>query len=94
MTMLLITHELAEVRYLCDRMGVMYQGSLVEIGPTEELFKEPVHPYTKLLLGAMQTPDPRFGRMRKAQAVAEDELYNRGIMVEVSEGHFALERRL
>ncbi|WP_137387757.1 ABC transporter ATP-binding protein [Rhodoligotrophos defluvii] len=50
MTMLFITHDLHVARYLCTRIGVMYFGKLVEVGPTEALFRAPVHPYTRALL--------------------------------------------
>lgn len=53
MTMLFITHDLHVARYLCTRIGVMYFGKLVEVGPTEELFRNPRHPYTKALLSTI-----------------------------------------
>lgn len=58
-TFLFIAHDLAVVKYLCDRVGVMYQGKLVETAPTEELFSNPKHPYTKALLSAIPKPVPR-----------------------------------
>ncbi|MFR1214886.1 MAG: oligopeptide/dipeptide ABC transporter ATP-binding protein [Acutalibacteraceae bacterium] len=54
-----IAHDLAIVRYISDKIGVLYHGKLVEIAPTEELFENPVHPYTKSLLSAVPTPNPR-----------------------------------
>lgn len=51
---LFITHDLALVEFLCDRVGVMYQGKLVEVAPTEELFHNPVHPYTKSLISCQK----------------------------------------
>lgn len=54
-TFLLIAHDLAMVRLLCDRVGVMHQGRLVEVAETKELFTAPKHPYTKRLLDAMPT---------------------------------------
>lgn len=53
MTMLFITHDLHVARYLCSRIGVMYFGKLVEVGPTEELYRRPRHPYTKALLSTI-----------------------------------------
>jgi peptide/nickel transport system ATP-binding protein len=56
-TLLFITHSLAAARYLCDRIGVIYKGNLVEIGPAEAVIHQPKHPYTQALLDAL----PRFG---------------------------------
>ena len=50
------------VRYVSDRMAVMYLGSLVEIGPADDVFFEPQHPYTQLLVGSNPEPDPRTER--------------------------------
>jgi peptide/nickel transport system ATP-binding protein len=52
LTYLFITHDLWVARYLCDRIAVMYQGKIVELGPTEQLFTQPQHPYTQTLLQA------------------------------------------
>lgn len=62
---LFIAHDLAMVRFLCDRVGVMYQGKLVETAPVEELFENPKHPYTKELLAAIPVPDPVKERERR-----------------------------
>lgn len=59
---LYITHDLAVARYMCDVIGVMYLGKMVERGETEELLSNPLHPYTKALLAATPVPDPRLGR--------------------------------
>ena len=61
-TYLYITHDLAVARYMCDRVAVMYLGKIVEMAQTEELLKNPVHPYTKALLSAVPVPDPTFVR--------------------------------
>lgn len=53
-----ITHDLATAKFFCDRVAIMYLGRIVEIGPTEEIFAEPRHPYTKALLAAIPEPDP------------------------------------
>lgn len=63
LTMLFISHDLAVVRYIADRTMVMYLGRVVEIGPTEQLFATPRHPYTKALLSAI--PDPEVGSRRE-----------------------------
>jgi len=58
LSMLLISHDLGVVRQVCDRVGVMYLGEIVEKGPTEELFASPQHPYTEALLSSIPSPDP------------------------------------
>jgi peptide/nickel transport system ATP-binding protein len=61
-TYLFITHDLAVARYMCQRVAVMYQGKIVEVGPTEELLQDPQHPYTRALLSAVPVPIPGFRR--------------------------------
>ena len=58
MTYLFISHDLSTVRYLCDRVAVMYLGVLVEEAPAAELFDRPAHPYTRALLSCIPVPDP------------------------------------
>jgi oligopeptide transport system ATP-binding protein len=62
---LFITHDLATVEYLCDRVAVMYLGKIVEMAPTSELFASPQHPYTQALLSAAVVPDPEVQRTRR-----------------------------
>ncbi len=64
LTLLFIAHDLSMVRYVSDRMAVMYLGSLVEIGPADRVFFEPQHPYTQLLVGSNPEPDPASERTR------------------------------
>ena len=61
---LFISHDLATVEFLCDRVAVMYLGKLVELAPREELFTNPRHPYTQALLSAAVVPDPEVQRSR------------------------------
>ncbi|HST19083.1 MAG TPA: ABC transporter ATP-binding protein [Gaiellaceae bacterium] len=61
---LFITHDLATVEFLCDRVAVMYLGKLVEVAPRAELFRAPQHPYTQALLSAAVVPDPGVQRAR------------------------------
>lgn len=65
LTYLFITHDLATAKYLCDRVAVMYLGRIVEIGPKDEVFRRPHHPYTKALLGAVPVPDPQRRRVHE-----------------------------
>lgn len=87
-SILFIAHDLAMVQYLCDRVGVLYRGKLVECAPTRELFACPRHPYTQDLLAAIPIPDPR-----RARAVPlEERRYSLGRrMLEVAPDHFVLE---
>ena len=64
-TFLLIAHDLSVVRFICDRVGVMLHGKLVEMAPTKELFSNPLHPYTQALLSAIHVPDPVYERSKK-----------------------------
>lgn len=66
-SILFIAHDLSVVKNLCDRVGVMYQGKLVELAPTKELFANPQHPYSKALLSAIPIPDPRKERGKGGQ---------------------------
>lgn len=65
LSLLYIAHDLAMVRYLCHRVAVMYAGTLVEIAQVDELFENPLHPYTQALLSAMPIPDPQYERRKK-----------------------------
>ncbi len=58
MTYLFISHDLSVIRYMSDRIAVMYLGKIVEMAPSEELFENPIHPYTKLLMRSIPNPDP------------------------------------
>lgn len=64
LTLLFISHDLSTIKYLCNRTAIMYLGKIVEIGPTREVIREPLHPYTKALVSAISVPDPHFKRKR------------------------------
>ena len=59
LTYLYITHDLATAKFFCDRIAILYLGRIVEIGPSEVIYEDPKHPYTKALLRAIPEPDPR-----------------------------------
>jgi oligopeptide/dipeptide ABC transporter ATP-binding protein len=69
---LFITHDLATVEFLCDRVAVMYLGEIVETATRSELFKRPQHPYTQALLSAAVVPDPRLQRGRRRVVLEGD----------------------
>ena len=89
-SLLFIAHDLSVVRYISDRVGVMLQGKMVELAPTEELFTQPEHPYTQALLSAIPVPDPLYERRKKilyydtSQPLGEK-------MVELRPGHWVRE---
>ncbi len=62
LTYLFITHDLATAKYICDRIGILYLGKLVEVSILKEVYENPLHPYTKALLAAVPVPDPKKRR--------------------------------
>ena len=92
LTILFIAHDLSVVKYFSDRIGVMYFGKMVELADSDELFKHPLHPYTKSLLSAIPLPDPVYEKKRVRvtyNPIAEhDYSVNGPSFREVSPGHF------
>lgn len=92
LTILFIAHNLSVVKYFSDRIAVMYYGKIVELATTEDLFKFPLHPYTKSLLSAIPYPDPKFEKSRKritySPILEHDYTFDKPKMHEISEGHF------
>ncbi|WP_324736545.1 ABC transporter ATP-binding protein [Thermococcus sp. SY098] len=66
-TYLFISHDLGVVKYMSHRMGVMYLGKLVEVGPADKIFENPLHPYTQMLLSAIPVPDPEMAKELRAK---------------------------
>ena len=92
LTILFIAHDLSVVKYFSDRIGVMYFGKMVELADSDELFKNPLHPYTRSLLSAIPLPDPVYEKQRTRMTynpLAEhDYSVNQPTFREVSPGHF------
>jgi oligopeptide/dipeptide ABC transporter ATP-binding protein len=72
LTMMFIAHDLAVVRHLCDRIAVMYLGTVVEVGRCEDLYVRPRHPYTQALLSAVPIPDPLIEVERNRRILTGD----------------------
>ena len=84
---LFIAHDLSMVRFLSDTVGVMKNGKLVELAPTEELFENPLHSYTKALLSAIHIPDPLVERRRKLTEYDESQPLGEE-WLEILPGHY------
>jgi oligopeptide transport system ATP-binding protein len=87
---LLIAHDLSVIRYICDKVAVMLHGKLMEVAPTQELFENPLHPYTRSLLSAVPVPDPIYERNKQLLDYDVKNAKIDGEMVEVSPGHYVL----
>ncbi|MBQ7322858.1 MAG: ATP-binding cassette domain-containing protein [Clostridia bacterium] len=92
LTIMFIAHDLSVVKYFSDRIGVMYFGKMVELADSDELFKNPLHPYTKSLLSAIPLPDPVYEKQRTRihyNPIAEhDYSVDTPSFREISPGHF------
>lgn len=89
-SILFVAHDLAVVRWLCHRTAVLCRGRLVELAPTEALFRAPGHPYTKALLSAIPIPDPRRERARMPISFDPEDFQWDGTLREAEPEHFVL----
>ena len=89
-TFLFIAHDLSVVRFISDRVGVMLKGKLVETAATEELFNNPIHPYTKSLLSAIHIPDPEYERSKTFLEYNTEQVLGTE-MKEMAKDHFVLQ---
>ena len=90
LTYLFIAHDLSMVKYISDRIAVMYQGKIVELGTADAVYHQPFHPYTKSLLSAIPLPDPQYERNRKRVIYHPTVQNEPEEMFEITPGHFVL----
>lgn len=93
LTYLFIAHDLSVVRFISDRIAVINKGKIVELAECEELFKNPLHPYTKALLSAVPYPDPEIERNKKLLTYdrsIHDYSTDKPVWTEITSGHFIL----
>jgi len=91
LTYLFISHDLSVVRFISDRIAVIHNGQILELSEAEELFRHPLHPYTKALLSAVSQPDPEVEKKKKLfvyDPSVHDYSFDRPIWAEIMEGHF------
>jgi oligopeptide transport system ATP-binding protein len=91
LTCLFIAHDLSMVRHISDRIGVMYNGKLVELAEANELYNNPIHPYTKSLLSAIPVPDPKYAKRRtkiRYNPSIHDYSEDKPKWIEISSGHY------
>jgi oligopeptide transport system ATP-binding protein len=96
LTYLFIAHDLAVVRFITNRVAIIYKGKIVELAETEKLFAHPLHPYTRALLSAIPIPDPRAERKRIIEIynpACHDYSIEPPLWVEAEPGHFVLANR-
>lgn len=90
---LFIAHDLSMVKYISDRIGVLHLGYLLETGTTEEIFSNPIHPYTKSLISAIPHPNPKVEKTRKSESYdyfTSGIKYEEGIRQHVDGTHYVL----
>lgn len=89
-----IAHDLSVVKYFCDRIAVMYFGEMVEMATSDELFRHPLHPYTRALLSAIPKPDPLSEKNRERIIYNPEKEHDYSVdkptFNEIEKGHFVL----
>ena len=91
LTYLFIAHDLSVVRFICDRIAVIHKGKIVELSESEELFRHPLHPYTKALLSAIPQPDPEVEKHKELLVYdpsMHDYSIDKPVFEEILPGHF------
>ena len=91
LTYLFIAHDLSVVRFISDRIAVISKGRIVELAEAEELFLNPLHPYTKALLSAVPMPDPEMEKKKKLLVYdpsVHDYSVDKPVWEEIKKGHF------
>ena len=88
---LFIAHDLSMVKYISDRIGILHKGYMIETGLSQEIFENPIHPYTKSLLSAVPQPDPIIEKSRQLVTYdSENANYANSEMYQVSDTHFVI----
>jgi len=93
LTYLFIAHDLSMVKYISDRIAVMYRGRILELGTADEIYNNPIHPYTKSLLSAVPQPNPEYERKRIRIPYKHEEVAPNAEVIEARPGHFVLGTR-
>lgn len=92
LTIIFIAHDLSVVKYFCDRIAVMYFGKVVELASSDELFANPLHPYTRSLLSAIPKPNPLTEKTRERIVYHPNEVHDYSVdkpmLKEIKKGHF------
>ena len=93
LTYLFIAHDLSIMRFITNRLGVLYKGQIVELGDTETVFRHALHPYTKALISAIPQPDPATERTKKVYRYDPSVHHyekDKPVWVEIEPEHFVL----